>query len=409
MKIFKKSLSILLCLAMIMSLFVGIGTLTASAVTSESYAGQGTDADPYVIASLANLKYLSEQSNDFSGKYIRLDADVDVSGSGITTIFNTFNGTFDGNGHTISNISIEKSSANAGFIIQTGGCTIKNLTLSGKVTGSSNNVGGFIGVANSGAKVKLINCVNKINVKGTYAVGGFIGRAQCALVEISDSVNDGNVSATSTSNNSVTGGFIGILGDGSTTSAVCPNVNITGCINNGNVTSPRNDADANIGGFIGQTSDSTSKTVNIKFSQNNGSISASTGVGGASVAGIIGKVHKETVNISYCINLGAITGRTNVGGIIGYNQTQDNSKITVRNCFTYGKLSTSATSGSVKIGAIFGQHHNDQTNRQVCINSFYNSDDIVWNGRTEDTGTWGHTNHGTEKTISSAVEEYYRF
>ena len=74
------------------------------------HQGTGTEADPYVIAGSgdwAEFAYkVNTGSNDFSGKFIRLDADISVQtmAGAYTSDTDThpFCGTFDGGGHTLN-------------------------------------------------------------------------------------------------------------------------------------------------------------------------------------------------------------------------------------------------------------------------------------------------------------------
>ena len=82
------------------------GTLFAS--------GSGTATDPWIIHDLAQLKAFASafSQTDFAGKYIALDADIDLNGEAWTPIGHcegglmTFQGHFDGRGHTVSNMTI---------------------------------------------------------------------------------------------------------------------------------------------------------------------------------------------------------------------------------------------------------------------------------------------------------------
>ncbi len=78
----------------------------------ESFYSSGTQDDPYVIKnarSLAHFRDYVNNGNDCTGKYVRLDADIDMSILGNSTapigmIKTPFNGHFDGNGHRISGL-----------------------------------------------------------------------------------------------------------------------------------------------------------------------------------------------------------------------------------------------------------------------------------------------------------------
>ena len=81
--------------------------------------GSGTEADPWVIQNLDQLKAFAASfaKTDYSGKYIVLGADIDLAGEAWTPIGHMANGTqafrgsFDGQGHKISNMTIGSKAA----------------------------------------------------------------------------------------------------------------------------------------------------------------------------------------------------------------------------------------------------------------------------------------------------------
>ena len=84
-----------------------------------AFSGSGTEGDPYLITSEENLQNLSELINAANGEYVsayyRLTDDLDFTSYGklyqpIGTAANPFKGSFDGNGHVVSNISNEDQS-----------------------------------------------------------------------------------------------------------------------------------------------------------------------------------------------------------------------------------------------------------------------------------------------------------
>ena len=97
------------------------------------FAGEGTEASPYLIASTTDWNNLSAAVNGgetYSGKYFKMTANVGT----VTTTLGTsttylFDGTFDGNGHTL-NVNISNSNAQtrtAPFAWAGGSAVIKNL------------------------------------------------------------------------------------------------------------------------------------------------------------------------------------------------------------------------------------------------------------------------------------------
>ena len=139
--------------------------------------GEGTETSPYVINSLddwAEFAYLvSSGSNDFSGKFIRLDADISVTTmagaytSG--TEHHPFSGTFDGDGHTL-NINVSKQSRFAAPFKCVNGATIKDLHVTGIIDGAGNLdgklLGGIVGV--SYGETSLLNCRCSATINTDY-------------------------------------------------------------------------------------------------------------------------------------------------------------------------------------------------------------------------------------------------
>ena len=107
---------------------------------------------------------------------ILLMNDINVSGSGFTSFpYSLFKGTFDGDGHTISGISIS-TSGDAGLFGSLGG-TVKDLTVIGSVKGSGSTsiVGGIACTVQSTGKIQ--NCVSLVEVTSgnEYYTGGVAG------------------------------------------------------------------------------------------------------------------------------------------------------------------------------------------------------------------------------------------
>lgn len=213
----------------------------------------------------------------FTDKYFLLTTDIDLNNKALNNgiCLNYFGGTLDGDGHEIKGIKINQTGlANVGFIRFFKG-TIKNLKLTGSVTGANtsdkSNIGGF--VAKAEAACTISNCVNNIDVTGGYCVGGFIGQvypSAAATVKIYACTNEGVVKSTTTFSTTAsnTGGFIG---------------------------------------YVGQNA-----TVNFGYSQNNEFVTA----GAIEVAGYVGG-NFGSLSFDHCINRGAIKAGYAAGGFMG--------------------------------------------------------------------------------------------
>ena len=280
--------------------------------------GTGTEDNPYQISSADDLEEFRDRVNGENGKTrnssacailkddIVLDCDKDNQWTPIGYNKGTddnipYNGTFDGNGHTISGIYINTSEDYQGFFgyIDSNG-TVKDLGIEDSWISGGNNVGGIVGY--SGGTIE--DCYNTGSVSGGNNVGGIAGYSSGT---IEDCYNTGSVSG----GNNVGG----IAGYSSGTIEDCYN---TGSVSGGN----------NVGGIAG-TADGA------KDCHNEGTVSGSDCVGG-----ILGSGADLNGVVNRCYNTGDISGEGGVGGIAG------GSRMGVVNCYNIGKVGYNAISGA---------------------------------------------------------------
>ena len=138
----------------------------------------------------------------YSGKLVKMTADITTS-TGMDNN-HAFYGVFDGGGHTL-NITISGGSWNMAPFPVISGATIKNLTVTGSVTNTSNFTGGLVGQA-MGNNNLIENCVVNTDVTGDMRIGGVVGQLTGSLT-IKDVVYGGTITQKQTSDE--TGGFIG--------------------------------------------------------------------------------------------------------------------------------------------------------------------------------------------------------
>lgn len=223
----KKAISIfsVLCL-LLASLSLSAAALTPAAVGASewdgtypaanadyAWAGAGTEADPYLIRSAAELAQLSanvrldSKDTTYGGKWFRLTCDIDlkshpwlgiggakfdkdaVSSDGKTGL-TYFAGNFDGDYHRIYNLNIATRGKTSGgtekILHQQGlfgyivGARILNLGIESGTANmdTSNRVGALVGIARFGFLIE--NCYSKVDVTVTsnqsyVQVGGLIG------------------------------------------------------------------------------------------------------------------------------------------------------------------------------------------------------------------------------------------
>lgn len=174
-------------------------------------AGNGTETDPYIIATAAQL----DEVRNFPSACFELSRDIDLSSylnsnsSGWTPI-EVFTGKFDGKKHTIKGLWISLSSiSNVGLFANIQGSSdyeragVSNLfvNISKKgITGGS-SVGGICGSLSYG---NIENCMVTGDISGYQCVGGVVG-GNTNKSSVSQCASSGNITAT----NGYAGGILG--------------------------------------------------------------------------------------------------------------------------------------------------------------------------------------------------------
>ena len=135
-------------------------------------SGSGSASDPYVICTEEQLNSIGD---NYNGRSFKLAADLDMT-TGFTMIAGEdqeFTGTFDGNGFTISNITIDEPSEDyVGFVRYTEGGTLTNLKLENVEITGKDYVGGLVGFKAYGS---IVDSYVTGSVIGTSTVGGLSG------------------------------------------------------------------------------------------------------------------------------------------------------------------------------------------------------------------------------------------
>lgn len=215
-----------------LALFGGVGEFRADA------AELGTPTNPYLIFTYAEL---ADMANHLSSSY-RLAADIDAAGNEWVPIGNStteFTGTFDGGGHIISNLTMNKAGVQLyqGFFGEATDTTIQNVKLINisYTETTAGPLGGLVGDLHGTSTVSDCFVSGTINM-GTASlhVGGLIGYAT-GIAAIQRCGVDVNISGGSNGTSGV-GGLIG---------QTVNNVDITDCYAKGDVTYT--------GSFIGLT------------------------------------------------------------------------------------------------------------------------------------------------------------
>lgn len=160
----------------------------------------------------------AEGNVSFKDKTIKLGNDIELTGTwtpiGIASNGHSFEGTFDGQGHTIKELRVETDDTYAGLFGHVRYGAIKDLTVEGSVRSSGANTAGIVGYLYQGT---VENCTNKAEVTAVMGnVGGVVGHAyegngECRIEKCK---NKAAVTATGNEVNGTTaGGIVGSAGD----------------------------------------------------------------------------------------------------------------------------------------------------------------------------------------------------
>lgn len=201
--------------------------------------GPGTEANPYPITSIDDLKAIGSKMEEGTKTYFRLEADLDMSGVtdwepvNTASPFKPFD--FDGGSHTISNFSgktslfggvaghisnltvtgvqIVNAAGPVGIIAAYGGetdnpVTVENVYVQGKITNTTaHGTGGLFGVI---AEATISACSADVEiVSNKYDAGGIYGYDNSAAGKrsvVSDCWTSGDISG-----NRMVGGIAGMM------------------------------------------------------------------------------------------------------------------------------------------------------------------------------------------------------
>jgi len=303
--------------------------------------GDGTSTQPYQIATLENLFWVAADELRWD-KYYLQTADIDAgetntwySDKGWIPIGNDntpFSGSYNGQGYSISNLYIDRTTENIGLFgwVDSGVFTdikILDCTITGDLS-----VGGLAGYV-TGSEIS--GCSSTGSLSGFADVGGLIGFVK-ENTSVTDCFSDATVDCEGES-----GGFIGIASD-------FGNV-ITNCYSTGDVT-----GGDYLGGFIGSMDNASEITK---------CYSTGNVVGENSVGGFIGYNDGGMISKSYsnC----TIAGTTGVGGFVGFTSGS------ISDCFSIGDVSRISGSDEIFGGFCGEANSNAETTNSYCVVNVY--------------------------------------
>ena len=388
----KKALSLLLVAVMLLSVLPTLAFAQETAdiwdgsIATSFAEGDGTESNPYQIATGSQLAYLASIVNggdNCANKYFLMTSDIDLGNRQWTPIGKTFvnallgstpyycfAGNFDGGNYTISNLVMGSASspvtADVGGLFGASVGVLKNITLDtvslycnafatsqGYVVGMFGALAGYAAGSISNCHITTLSMSTSVPTSGFVIanwIGGFVGTLDGGA-SISNCAVEGTI-ADNSGKGSI-GGFVGELGKTSSISYSGANVVVT---------STKTSNGAAVGGFIGKGNSETDSTTTINHCYATGNVS-----GGGYAGGFAGNLSGLNIKNSYATgNVSNSYYGASFAGSDGASQTYYGS---VENCYTTGSVSGI----QVQAYAFFPQ---DGTQRSTIANCYYNNNSI---------------------------------
>ena len=340
----KKLLSLLLALCLVMALV----PMTAFAEDSQNISvwdgstaaafagGTGTAEDPYQIANGAQLAYLASSVNSgetYEEKNFVLTANIDLNGLPWTPIANSFSdallggsdyrvfaGNFDGNGYTISNVSIGS-----------------------ETTPFESDVFGLFGATEGKISNLNLDTVSIHGIAKIASIGAVVGFAGGLVGYSGGSIENCHVTGLTMDMSAPSNVYAAAYWVGGLVGALDGTQLINECSVSGSITEKA--GKGSIGGLIGELG----KAAKITYSRSNVTVNVKADSrGGADVGGFIGKgngkTDAETV-IRNCYATGNVTGGAYTGGFAGGLWG-----LNIKNCYASGNVSQAAAAMASFVG-----------------------------------------------------------
>lgn len=290
---------------------------------------------------------------------------------------NSYSGIFDGNGHTISGLYVNKSSGSQfGLFGYVKRGTVRNLGLIDSYISGFMNIGGIVGYLDGGT---VINCYSDSYIDGSDYVGGVVGQFKSGTV--TNCYNMGYIRGSSG-----VGGVVGLN-----------YAELKDCYNSGSIKGYYHPS--SIGGVAG-INDGT-----ITGCYNTGTVDGTKGSSSQRIGGVVGFLRKGVV--TNCYNTGDVIGMYYAGGVVG----EVRSNTTVENCYNTGTVYTSTqytggvagyNSGTVKSSYSTGKV--DGKNNIGGVAGFNNTTGIIENcyyligGEASESGALYGIGYGENET-----------
>lgn len=275
----KQALGVVLLSSLSFSIFAKSPNLLCTGVTGSAFtSGDGTLANPYLVCNPLQFATIGSNATLLNQNFT-LGADLNFNGIAfqmIGTQATPFQGKFNGNGYTLSSITLPADATTPAIFPHIKNAAINNLFINGLTSTSLQSPAGGLAALSEGSTLTNIR-ISNLNIKGSDYSGGLIGNAQSSIIsrcsvqgiihqtfgtdggagfigyayqsQISSSVSHVNLVQADTSSFGVSdvGGLFGLVGESTVTDCYAD-----GNIDYSSVTAPPSIIPHRFGGLMGQ-------------------------------------------------------------------------------------------------------------------------------------------------------------
>lgn len=385
-------------------------TGAATGPTDWGLSGSGTEADPYQIKTADDFTKMAQSctaSHKGTGEYFKMMNDIDFGGKAtspvqfpaigkdgnaqIANIAYGFDGTFDGDNHTIKGIYHTNNGKDAaGKYNALFGCIDKNGVVKNIIMSKDNHIESYsyVGTIASLNMGKIENCVNNADVTAANtSAGGICGYMVNRCGTIENCKNYGNVTSMTYA--------AGICGGSQPDKTITTYAYLVDeCENHGNISTKNGVGSAGIAGaFSGM----------VKNCTNYGNIDDTKGTAKTKqyTAGIV-SCTSYPVAIDGCVNSGTVNGVKNVAGIVAYVMKGENTAVAIKGCTNNGMVK-----GQDYVAGIAA--NSARTKGVVSIESCTNNGEVSSTATTANIGNLRGTDNialGNGNVIAETLTHY---
>lgn len=418
----KRLTSILLTLAMLVGLLPALSPQAEAAADDATALLQEVSTKtsvPSGYTPIYDVEDLQNIQEDLTANYI-LMSDIDLSGinwTPITQKWYPFTGTFEGNGFTIRNLTVNGEKYDQGALFYQNEGTIQNLRITGQI-----NLTQASGVPCEAASIVLFNKGTIYNCTSavSFNVGGKMPVRTGGLASYNYNTIDycrytGTIHASAGAGNVCVGG-IAYINDNSATISHCENVGIILAESDNSteeitdfVVSLINESAVYIGGIAGSTDwhstiDQCRATCTIRVTGKSYYRSKDWAIGGIAGSGFVTTLTNCCFNGSIATNVNMespLSGPSGVGGLIGSKTFESKFE----NCYVSGTIIDSSPNlGGVPAWLVCDAGHSE------FIGCYYPAgtlDPVIWNAPDDDKA--GYTAVPLASMASKATFPKYDF